>query len=90
MIRGRMNTTRFFFCRDPLRDLNRLPMSGMAPSPGTRSSLSVTVSDISPPRTMMPPSSISTVVLIERLFVEISAESVNFAPGEESSCSIFN
>ncbi len=85
-----MNTIRFFFCREPLRDLNRLPMIGMAPSPGTRSSLSVTVSDISPPSTMMPPSSISTVVLIERLLVEISAESVSFAPGEESSCSIFS
>ena len=38
----------------------------------------------------MPPSSISTVVLIERLLVEISAESVILAPGEESSCSILS
>jgi hypothetical protein len=30
------------------------------------------------------------VVLIERLLVEMSAESVSFAPGEESSCSIFS
>ena len=69
-ILGRMNTSRFFFWREPLRDLKRLPRSGMAPSTGTRSSLSETVSDIRPPRTMMPPSSISTVVLIERLLVE--------------------
>ncbi len=85
-----MNTSRFFFWREPLRDLNRLPSSGMAPSTGTRSSLSETVSDIRPPSTMMPPSSINTVVLIERLLVEMSAELVSFAPGEESSCSILS
>ena len=63
---------------------------GIAPSTGTRSSLSVTVSCIRPPSTMMPPSSIRMVVLIERLLVEMSAESASFAPGEESSCSILS
>ena len=89
-ILGRMNTSRSVLTREPLRDLNKLPISGMAPNPGTRSSLSVTVSCIRPPSTMTPPSSISTVVLMERLFVEMSAESASFAPGEESSCSILS
>ncbi len=87
---GRRKTSKLLFCREPLRDLNRLPSSGIAPSTGTRSSLSVTVSCIRPPSTMMPPSSIRMVVLIERLLVEMSAESASFAPGEESSCSILS
>ncbi len=38
----------------------------------------------------MPPSSMRIVVLIERLLVDMSAESASFAPGEESSCSILS
>ena len=38
----------------------------------------------------MPPSSMRIVVLMERLLVEMSAESAIFAPGAESSCSILS
>ena len=39
---GRRNIIRLLFCREPLRDLNSLPRSGMSPRNGMRSSLSVT------------------------------------------------
>ena len=62
----------------------------MEPSTGMRSSLSETVSFIRPPSTIIPPSSMRIVVLTERLLVDMSAELVSLAPGEESSCSILS
>jgi hypothetical protein len=71
-MRGWMNTIRLLLLRLVLRVRNNSPTSGMRPSSGTRCSAFVELSWIRPPSTRVPPSLISTLVVMVRLLVMMS------------------
>ena len=76
---------RLFLVEVALRVLNSCPMIGMLPRKGTRCSPLTLLSSIRPPSTTMPPSSISTLVVMVRLLVMRSTAPAGFWPMLELS-----
>ena len=85
-----MKTIRLVLVFFALRDLNASPTTGMRPKKGTRCSPPVCESWIRPPSTTVPPSSISTCVLMVRLLVTRSTAPELVAAMLELSCSILS
>ena len=69
MTTGRKNTIRFFLLRVRLSLLNNQPSTGMSPNKGTWLAAPEYSSDSKPPKTMMEPSSTSTLDSMLRLLV---------------------
>ena len=87
-----MNTIRLVLTLSTLRVLNSSPIIGIEPRNGTCCLLSRTSSEISPPSTMIPPSSTNTLVVIVRLFVirSVALTCCELAARLEASCEILS
>ena len=85
-----MNTIRLVLVFLALRVRKASPITGMRPRKGTRCSPPVCESWMRPPSTTVPPSSMSTCVLMVRLLVTRSTAPELVAAMLELSCSILS